>query len=599
MGNMVKSGRGESPRFRQVLSATLALMGILVSLHPAMAPGAVKAKESASDELFTNTSIRRLSILIPPEGMATLRKYRWRREPEEEGRVNVSATVREGDLVWTNVALHLKGAAGSFRTVDSKPALTLNFDKFADGQRFHGLQKISLNNSVQDPSFLNEKLCREIFLAAGVPVPRADYAVVELNGRALGPYVLVEGWNKPFLKRYFKNAKGNLYDGSFGKDINSTLPVNSGEKPEDQQELQELYAVCTNADMATRWAKLGEVLDLERFITLQALDVMMWNWDGYAMNRNNYRLFHDLDTHRLVFMPHGLDQMFWQTNGALVTGVKGIAARAVMQTPEGRKRFLERVTQLRASLFNVEAMTKRVNELSEQVRPAVAEGGIGPAVQHSAWVKIQRDRIADRAASIDEQLAGIRAMTPLAAGTQATLTNWLPQTDAGKADFTPTPGEPGTLYLAAHHGAVVAMWRTTVWLEEGTYRVTGRIRTRDVVTAAEVARAGASLHVCSRRKINAGVHWDWFPYRESRDPETRGEIPPVHGVAPRTGTTDWTEVSYEFELRQPMADLEISCELRAESGEAWFDPGSLRLTRTKRGVSANGLPASANRGRGQ
>src|SRR5207249_5753789 len=59
---------------------------------------------------------------------------------------NVLATVREGDRVYTNVAVHLKGHLGSFRPVDSKPAFTLNFDKNAKGQRFHGLQKIHLNN---------------------------------------------------------------------------------------------------------------------------------------------------------------------------------------------------------------------------------------------------------------------------------------------------------------------------------------------------------------------------------------------------------------------------------------------------------------------
>ncbi len=594
MGNVVRTGWGRTLRVSKILGLALGGAGAFLELPPAKAAH----RESISDTLFTNTTVRRLSILIPPEGMATLRKYHWRREPEEETRVNVSATVREGDLVWTNVALHLKGAAGSFRPIDSKPALTLNFDKFADGQRFHGLQKISLNNSVQDPSFLHEKLCRELFLAAGVPVPRSDYAVVELNGRALGPYVLVEGWNKPFLKRHFKNAKGNLYDGSFGKDINNTLPVNSGEQG-DQKEVQQLYAVCTNGDIATRWVRLGEILDLDRFMTLQALDVMMWNWDGYAMNRNNYRLFFDQDTHKLVFMPHGLDQMFWQTNGALITGVKGIAARAVLQTPEGRQHLIDRIGQLRTTVFDVKAMTKRVNELSERVRPAVAEGGIGPAVQHSAWVKILRDRIADRAASIDEQLAGIHAMSPLPLNAVVTLANWSSQTNAGQPDFARTSGDPGALRIGASNGPVVAMWKTTVWLEEGTYRLSGRVRTREVRTAAETARAGASLRVCSRRKISAGVHWDWFPYRESRDPETRGEIPPIHDVAPLSGTTDWTEVTYDFELRQPMADLEILCELRAESGVTWFDLASLKLKRTKRGVSANGLPASASRGRGQ
>ena len=46
-----------------------------------------------------------------------------------------------------------------------------------------------------------------------------------------------------------------------------------------------------------------------------------------------------------------------------------------------------------------------------------------------------------------------------------------------------------------------------------------------------------------------------------------------------TGTTDWTLVKYEIELRNPIADLQVLCELYAKSGEAWFDPKSLKITR--------------------
>jgi len=146
-------------------------------------------------------------------------------------RTNVLATVREGNNVYTNVAVHLKGHLGSFRPVDSKPAFTLNFDKNAKGQRFHGLQKIHLNNSVQDYSYVSEQISRELFLRAGIPAPRASHTTAELNGRPLGLYVLVEGWNKQFLKRFFKNPNGNLYDGGFGKDITYPLDATSGDEP--------------------------------------------------------------------------------------------------------------------------------------------------------------------------------------------------------------------------------------------------------------------------------------------------------------------------------------------------------------------------------
>jgi hypothetical protein len=552
----------------------LAVAPFLVSITTAQE---TSSKPSAGDDLFTNAGIRRLSIEIAPDGIAELRKYRWRRGGSNEERTDVPATVREGAMVWTNVAVHLKGAAGSFRPVDSKPALTLNFDKFADGQRFHGLQKISLNNSVQDPGYLNEKLSREIFARAGIPVPRSDYAIVELNGRALGFYVLVEGWNKQFLRRYFVNVQGNLYDGAFARDINRELPVNSGKNPEDQSEVKALHEACLIPDLSARLARLGELLDLDRFYTLLALDAMMWNWDGYSMNRNNFRLFNDRGSGRLVFMPHGLDQMFWKPDGPIVTGTKGIVAAAVLATPEGRHRCLEKVRDLRSGVFDLTTITNRLNHLADRIRPGVAEMGFGTAVRHSAEVKILRDRIIERVASIDEQLEGARGVLQFEReSSPVSLTGWRRQIDAG----TPTLDKatnPSALHLRAATPDAAGAWVTTVWLEEGSYRVSARVKTRIAWSDESNRPVGAGLRVRSSRKVTEGANWDWFPFRESRDPESRGHLPALKTSRRLAGTNDWAEITYDFDLRQPMADLEIRCELHSSQGEAWFDLESLQI----------------------
>jgi len=339
----------------------LLLLSVFLLTVPTLAaePAHLKSK-SAGDDLFTNSIIRRLRIEISASGMDTLRRYQFHRNANENERIPVPAKVWEGTNVYTNVAIHLKGGFGSFRPVNDKPGLTLNFDKFAAGQRFHGLQKISLNNSVQDASFISDKLCLELFAKAGVPAPRADYALVELNGRNLGLYVLTEGWNKQFLRRYFKDPGGNLYDGSYSADVNRTLRVSSGDKPEDESELKALAAAAAEKDLGKRFTEMERLLDMDRFMTFLALGVLVWDWDGYAMNRNNFRLFHDLESHRLVFMPHGMDQMFWRPDGPIVTGTKGLVSRALLQTPEGRRRYLETFRALRTNVFDLAFVTNRV-----------------------------------------------------------------------------------------------------------------------------------------------------------------------------------------------------------------------------------------------
>jgi hypothetical protein len=116
-----------------------------------------------SDRFFASETIPHIRIDLDRTNVNALR---------QNPRTYASATVREGESVYQNVGIHLKGAAGSFQPIDhERPAFTLNFDKFKDGQKLHGLDKLHLNNSVQDGSLLTEAICTRLFLEAGVPAP--------------------------------------------------------------------------------------------------------------------------------------------------------------------------------------------------------------------------------------------------------------------------------------------------------------------------------------------------------------------------------------------------------------------------------------------
>jgi len=112
----------------------------------AMAAGVLAKDKKAGDELFTGP-VPILKIEIPREGMQVLRNYHQVWQQERPQRIDVHATVRQGEAVYNDVAVHLKGSY-SFQGIDEKPSLTLNFDKFEHGRLFHGLSKIHLNNSV-------------------------------------------------------------------------------------------------------------------------------------------------------------------------------------------------------------------------------------------------------------------------------------------------------------------------------------------------------------------------------------------------------------------------------------------------------------------
>src|SRR5260221_589545 len=319
--------------------------------------GAPKVEDkSAGDDLFAGGLVPSLELQIPPEGMQVLREYHQVfRQPRPE-RIDVPVTIREGDRVYTNVAVHLKGSF-TYQDIDRKPSLTLKFDKFAPGQRFHGLEKISLNNSVQAPSYLSEALARSLFTDLGVPSPRAGHAFVRINGRMAGLYVLFEGWNKQFLRRHFESTKGNLYDGGSGGDITKMLKVDCGENPQDRSDLKELVAAAREASLSNRLARLQRVLDVEKFRTFSALEILLVHWDGYcAGGPNNYRVFHDAARDKIVFMPHGMDQLFGVSSSidfSVTPNWHGLVARGLFSIPQERRRLQERLATLLTNEFRV------------------------------------------------------------------------------------------------------------------------------------------------------------------------------------------------------------------------------------------------------
>ena len=358
-----------------------------------------KSKPVPALDLFVQGEIPRVRLELSDDAMERLRK-----SPRKYVAGTVVEALANGERRYTNVAIRLKGAAGSFRPVDDRPAFTVNFDRLAPGQTFHGLKKLHLNNSVQDSSLLAEKLCREMFEAAGVPAPRAGHAFVTLNEKRLGTYVLIEGVNKQFLKRHFADASGNVYDGHSHQDVAQRMRTNSGDDPKDQSRLAALAAALRASDLKARRAALEKTLDVERFISFMAVEVITSHWDGYSLGPNNFRIFHDKTTDRMVFLPQGLDQTFQRKNISAQPDMKGLVAKAVMEVPEFRARFRAREAQLLTNTFLVDPWVRRLREAAARVRTELAKLEPSNGEEYIKRAASYRRRIQQRLAELREEL---------------------------------------------------------------------------------------------------------------------------------------------------------------------------------------------------
>ncbi|HKS36821.1 MAG TPA: CotH kinase family protein [Verrucomicrobiae bacterium] len=520
-----------SPRLKRVLQ-----IGCVAGLAAAVLadPG------SAGEDPFAAHPVWRIEIELTPQNMDRLRS---------ESRRYVPASFRAFGEVLHNVGVHLKGE-GSFRPIDDKPGFTLDFAKYVGDQRLRGLRKIHLNNSVQDTTFLKEHIASELFRAAQVPVPRVAHALVSLNGRELGLYVIKEGSTREFLSRHFENPDGNLYDTDEGHDVDQRMKRHSGtNSTDDQLELERLAAAAREPDLDRRWGRLRESLDPDAFLTFMAMELMICHWDGYCLGQNNFRVYHDPRTGKIAFLPTGMDQVFSKADMPWKPDMSGLVARAVMETPEGRRQYAARFRALFSSLFVSERLTNRVNQVLAGLRPSLKAGMFGEMQRDAAALCV---RIAERERSLRKQLGEPDPVFADFHHDVALLRGWkaFDEPVGGKMLDDQRPDSRGVLRIVA--GArTSASWRTTVKLKQGRYRFQGRVRVIGATSLPFGNSHGASLRVAGKTQ---------------RSPEL-------------VDTSDWEELQTGFEVRAAEEEIVLICQLRANSGEAWFDKASLSLVR--------------------
>ena len=350
------------------------------------------AAEGAGD-LFDNPKVLVLNIEIPAAALARLKA---------DHKTYVKATLREESKALENVGIRYKGnlsLPGSAR----KPSFTLKFNEFNSEHRFHGQRKLTLDSSANDPTYLGEVLANDLFRAARVPAARCTFARVELNGADLGLYVATEGVNRDFLGRHFDKTKGNLYEGD-SNDVTDTLNKDSGEETKDQPDLAALVGAARVQNPEQRWQRLEKVLDLPRFLSFAAVEVFTWNTDGYCLSPKKYRIYHDPASDKLVFLPHRQEQLFAKPEGAVLPEMGGLVARAVLETAEGRRQYKEALGKLLASVVQGKALYQRITDLSQRIRPVLAQSDPSSLKAFDEAVAQLRVRLAQRIRVVEQKL---------------------------------------------------------------------------------------------------------------------------------------------------------------------------------------------------
>jgi CotH kinase protein len=222
---------------------------------------------------------------------------------------------------------------GTADSLYGKPSLKLNFgwdDPVVEGcpeeRTAFGQRKLNLINMRQDPSFVRIPLAGELYAALDVPQPRTSYARLTINGEYTGIVVLGENIDRQFLGEWFESNDGMMYEAGCHCEIGSgNVPAQDGDPscfsqdfsvgpcdspapeqdPIDWTMLAEFAAALEALPPGSFYPEIEAFFDFDGFLSLWAATMFLGSGDGYFLNQNSYRIYHDPSTDRFAMIDHG------------------------------------------------------------------------------------------------------------------------------------------------------------------------------------------------------------------------------------------------------------------------------------------------------
>ena len=115
---------------------------------------------------------------------------------------------------YKNVAIRAKGNTSLTQVKsygNNRYSFKIEFDHYDSTKSYHGLDKLCLNNIIQDNTYMKDYLCYRMMSEFGVDSPLCSYVYITVNGEDWGLYLAVEGIEDSFLQRNYGNNVGELY----------------------------------------------------------------------------------------------------------------------------------------------------------------------------------------------------------------------------------------------------------------------------------------------------------------------------------------------------------------------------------------------------
>lgn len=324
-----------------------------------------------------------------------------------------NGSVADETIEYEGIGMRRKGFFGSTMARGyHKPSLKLKLNEFADNSPTDGMNRFTLNNSAQDPSYMRVCMTFDLFNRAGVVAPRCSYVDVTVNDEHMGLYVSIDSPKEEWLEFAYGAGGGNVYEGQAHPDFQPGALIGWQKKTNEGEPNSDIEAIA-NAVALKDVDTIGQIVDLDNFITFWATETVLAMWDGYTMQKNNFWLYADpRDGDRIKFIPWSPDASWGQMadgNRLLqivpeseAASTEGVLAVMLYSIPEYRDRYTTEIARVR-DLLESGGYLAKIENAEQIIRPFLLDFDDLPFEPDIAYMKT---RVQLRAAEVTAALAG-------------------------------------------------------------------------------------------------------------------------------------------------------------------------------------------------
>ena len=187
-----------------VLALCLALTALFMN-GESLGLQAAAREMGYESRLFDTASVHTIDIVLEDwEGFL---------ETAQGEEYSLCSLVIDGET-YENVAIRGKGNTSLTQVEqygNSRYSFKVEFDHYDNALNYYGLDKLSLNNLIQDNTMLKDYLCYQLMGSFGVDAPLCSFVYITVNDEDWGLYLAVEGVEESFLQRNYGSGYGELY----------------------------------------------------------------------------------------------------------------------------------------------------------------------------------------------------------------------------------------------------------------------------------------------------------------------------------------------------------------------------------------------------